>query len=214
QRRLPVRSKFRLRLGHQMAEAPGPLPTVSASARRGSPTPLGPSPSPDSQGLAGQCLRTGIHHGPERRATAPVATRRSLLRAGTGGSSKLRRRSSRPALHHDWRPGVVGEDEGRRVIRGIVAPPALPRVVRPFAADRAEHIAAEDEGAEAFRRGAGEAIVSPAVFPDHRSKGPGRVEPTVQLLAPFAERMLQALVRAGPEAVDGHSKSRYAHLAH
>jgi hypothetical protein len=26
--------------------------------------------------------------------------------------------------------------------------------------------------------------------------------------------MLQALVRAGPEAVDGHSKSRYAHLAH
>jgi propanol-preferring alcohol dehydrogenase len=26
--------------------------------------------------------------------------------------------------------------------------------------------------------------------------------------------MLQALVRAGPEAVDGHSKTRYAHLAH
>src|SRR5262249_6129347 len=103
---------------------------------------------------------------------------------------------------------------GRRVIRGIVAPPALPRVVRPFAADRAEHIAAEDEGAEAFRRGAGEAIVSPALFPDQRSKGPGRVGPTVQLLAPLAERILQAQVRAGLEAVDGHSKTRYAHLAH
>lgn len=36
----------------------------------------------------------------------------------------------------------------------------------------------------------------------------------MQLLAPFAERMLQALVRAGPEAVDGHSKTRYAHPAH
>src|SRR6202034_2180681 len=70
------------------AEAPGPLPTVSASARGGSPAPLGSPPSPDSQGLAGQYLRTGIHHGPERRATAPSATRRSLLRAGTGGPSK------------------------------------------------------------------------------------------------------------------------------
>ena len=39
-------------------------------------------------------------------------------------------------------------------------------------------------------------------------------EPTVQLRAPFAERMVQTLVRAGPEAVDGHSKARYAHLAH
>src|SRR6185437_8995962 len=111
------------------------------------------------------------------------------------------------------RPGVVGEDEGRRVIRGIVAPPALPRIVRPFAADRAEHVAAEDEGAETFRPGAGEAIVSPAVLPQHRSKGPGRIEPVVQLPAALAERMLQTLVRPGPEAVDGHSKTRDAHLA-
>src|SRR6185312_3021160 len=120
----------------------------------------------------------------------------------------------RPALHHDRRPGVVGEDEGRRVVRGIVAPPALPVGPAPIVAGRPEHIAAEDEGAEAFRRGAGEAIVRPAVLADHRSKGPGRVEPIVQLPAPFAERMLQALVRAGAKAVDRHCKTRYAYLTH
>jgi hypothetical protein len=47
--------------------------------------------------------------------------------------------------------------------------------------------------------GAGEAIVGAAVFSDHRSKGPGREEPIHQFLPPFAERMLQALVRPAPK---------------
>ena len=38
----------------------------------------------------------------------------------------------RAALHLDRRAGVVGQDEGRRVIGGIVAPPALPRLVGPI----------------------------------------------------------------------------------
>jgi hypothetical protein len=36
----------------------------------------------------------------------------------------------------------------------------------------------------------------------------------VQLPAPFAERMIEALTRPGAEAIDGHSKSGYPYLAH
>jgi hypothetical protein len=50
--------------------------------------------------------------------------------------------------------GRVGEDEGRRVIRGIIAPPALPIGSAPIVAGRPEHVATKDEGAEAFRYGA------------------------------------------------------------
>src|ERR1700759_3684031 len=109
---------------------------------------------------------------------------------------------------------MVGENEGRCVVRWIVAPPALPIGAAPIVAGRPEHIAAEDEGAEACHCSFGKAVVGAAVFPDHRSKGQGREEPVHQVLAPFAERMFQALVWTGPEAVDGNSKSRYAYLAH
>ena len=73
-----------------------------------------------------------------------------------------------PALHCDWRSGVVDEDEGQRVIRRIEAPLTFPVGPAPIVAGRPELVAAEDEGAEAFRRGAGEAIVSPAASPQHR----------------------------------------------
>jgi hypothetical protein len=67
---------------------------------------------------------------------------------------------------------MVGRDEGWRVIRGIVVPPALPCVIRPFAADAAKHIVPENEGTDPLRTGVGEAIVSPVVFPQHGSEGP------------------------------------------
>src|SRR5262249_28533672 len=121
---------------------------------------------------------------------------------------------SGPALHHDGCSGVVCQDECGCVIRRIVAPPTLPRLVLPFAADRAEHVAAEDKGAEAFCCGAGEAIVSPAFLPDHRPKRPGRKNPLFNLLAPFTQRMLQALPRPGPEPIHAPPKPRHTHLAH
>src|SRR5437764_1455938 len=64
---------------------------------------------------------------------------------------------------------MVSEDEGRRVVRWIVAPPALPIGAAPIVAGRPEHIAAEDEGAEAFHCGFGKAVVGAPVLPDVRS---------------------------------------------
>src|SRR5690242_2603709 len=52
----------------------------------------------------------------------------------------------RPAQHFDRRSWVMRQDEGWRVIRRIVTPPAFPTIVRPFPPNRAEHVATEDEG--------------------------------------------------------------------
>src|SRR5262245_56406515 len=56
------------------------------------------------------------------------------------------------AFHLDRIARMMRQHEGRRVIGRIGAPPTLPALVRPGAADRPEHIAAEDEGAEAVHR--------------------------------------------------------------
>src|SRR4051812_22619333 len=54
---------------------------------------------------------------------------------------------------------VVGEDEGGRVVGRIGTPPSLPRVVRPWATDGTEHVAAEDEGAKVFHGALSEGVV-------------------------------------------------------
>src|SRR5436309_14379336 len=60
-----------------------------------------------------------------------------------GNKAKLR--SSR---HPNRRSRVVRQHVDRRVIRWLVAPPALPTVVRPWATERTEHITPKDPGAD------------------------------------------------------------------
>jgi hypothetical protein len=54
------------------------------------------------------------------------------------------------AFHLQGWPGVVGEHEHGHVVRRLVAPPALPALVGPGAAHRAEHVAPHDPGAHAL----------------------------------------------------------------
>src|SRR5213083_757944 len=60
-----------------------------------------------------------------------------------GNKAKLR--SSR---HPNRRSRVVRQHVDGRVIRWLVAPPALPTVVRPRASDRTEHVASENPGTD------------------------------------------------------------------
>src|SRR6516162_3027090 len=55
----------------------------------------------------------------------------------------------RAALHRDGCARMMRQHEHRRVVRGLVAPPAFPAFVRPRTANRTEHIASEDPGADA-----------------------------------------------------------------
>ena len=103
---------------------------------------------------------------------------------------------------------MMGEDEHRRVERGLLAPPALPVVVLPRSAMRAELVASHDLGADVAGEVAGEVVVEPA-----RSSGFGAVGPVRRGTRPceegsgigVAERALQALALAGAEPVAGHA---------
>jgi hypothetical protein len=103
----------------------------------------------------------------------------------------------RPALHLDRRALAVREHEDRPVVRRVVAPPARPVQV-PLAAIGAEHVAAHDERARVD-----DGIHLGLVLL-------GRVEhPAVQQVLSAvvpagvpSDRILEALVGAGDEAVD------------
>src|ERR1700716_3188071 len=56
-----------------------------------------------------------------------------------GDKAKLR-----ASRHPERRPRVMRQHENGRVIRRLLAPPALPAVVRPRASDRTEHVAPKD----------------------------------------------------------------------
>ncbi|WP_306667921.1 4-hydroxythreonine-4-phosphate dehydrogenase PdxA, partial [Klebsiella pneumoniae] len=60
---------------------------------------------------------------------------------------------------------MVGQHEDRHVIGRGVAPPALPRIVGPGAAHRAEHVAAEDPGADIVEAARGEGIDASGPWP-------------------------------------------------
>src|SRR5437879_11635260 len=69
-----------------------------------------------------------------------------LLQSGVNAfGDKAKLRASR---HPERRPRVMRLHEDGRVIRRLVAPPALPAVVRPRAPDRAEPVASENPGTD------------------------------------------------------------------
>src|SRR5467141_213109 len=151
-------------------------------------------------------------------AEADVAAARSsgrLLQSvvnAPGDKAKLR--SSR---HPERRPLVMRQHEDRRVIRRLVAPPALPAVVRPRASDRTEHIAPKNPGTDS-----GEALLRKSVIDSrlsivlavHPAPHACVEEPLHQLGAPDAKRILEILVRPSTVAVDGDSEALDAEFRH
>src|ERR1700674_3360328 len=77
---------------------------------------------------------------------AAFRSRGRLLQSGVNAfGDKEKLRTSR---HLKRRPRVMRQHENGRVIRRLVAPPALPAVVRPRASDRTEHVAPKNPGAD------------------------------------------------------------------
>src|ERR1700693_2860156 len=109
-----------------------------------------------------------------------------------GDKAKLR-----APRHPERRPRVMRQHEDRRVIRWLVAPPALPAVVRPRAPDRTEHVAPENPGTDSGKALLRNAVVDsrlPILVAVHLSPHACVEEPLHQLRAPDTERMLQILV--------------------
>src|SRR4029077_16707194 len=119
----------------------------------------------------------------------------------------------RAALHGERLTRVVREDEHRRVVGRVIAPPAAPGLVGPRAAHGTEHVAPEDPGADIPEPARHEVIVHAALATlaaeqlACRSRGK---HPLVQRVAAHAQGLVAALVRTGAVAVDRHRESVYA----
>src|SRR6185436_10038846 len=101
----------------------------------------------------------------------------------------------RPTLHLEGLARMVREDEDRHAVRRLLAPPALPALIGPRSTHRAEHVAAQDPGAEVlealFRHRIVDAGLTPFEVKHRLAEHAGREEPPHQLLAPYPERVLQ-----------------------
>src|SRR5579864_2683052 len=94
---------------------------------------------------------------------------------------------------------MARQHEHRVVVRRFVAPPTLPFLVRPRPADRAEHVAPDDRGADAGDACDHEPLVDAivaALLADHPTAEAGRENPLLQLRSAYAERVVDALRRS------------------
>src|SRR3977135_3805362 len=109
------------------------------------------------------------------------------------------------------------QHEDGRVIRRLVAPPALPSAVRPRASDRTEHVAPKNP-----RTDSGKSLLCNSVIDSRLSvvlavQPPPYAcveEPIHQLRAPDPERILEILVRPSTVAVDGNREALDAEFQH
>src|SRR3954447_9065296 len=129
-----------------------------------------------------------------------------------GDEAKLR-----TSRHPDGRPRVMRQHEDGRVIRRLVAPPALPAVVRPRASDRPEHVAPKNPGTDPDKSLLGNPVIDSglsSVLPVHLAPCACVKEPLHQLRASDAERILEVLVRPGAVTVDGNREALDSHFGH
>src|SRR5689334_5545480 len=105
---------------------------------------------------------------------------------------------------------MMGEHERRHVVRRLLSPPPLPALVGPGAAYRPEHVAAEDPRPESLHATSGNLVVHAgfaALHALHLAPGSRVEEPLHELFTTNAQRMLQILIRAGTESIDGDAEA-------
>src|SRR5713101_6589490 len=138
-----------------------------------------------------------------------------LLQSGVnvfGDKAKLR-----TSRHPKRRPRVMRQHEDGRVIRRLVAPPALPAVVRPRASNRTEHVAPKNPSTDSGKGLLRNPVIDSrfaVVIAVHPPPYARVEEPLHQLGTPDAERMLEILVRPSAVAVDGNRETLDAEFRH
>src|SRR5512143_3887047 len=166
-----------------------------------------------NQGRA-QILPNSGYAAAEADVAAACSSGRLLQSGMNTFGDKAKLRTSR---HPKRRPRVMRQHKDGRVIRRLVAPPALPAVVRPRPSDRTEHVAPKNPGTDS-----GKALLRNSVIDSRLSiviamhpPPYARVEePLHQLRTPDTERILEVLLRPGTVAVDGNREALDAEFRH
>src|SRR5690606_25056238 len=111
----------------------------------------------------------------------------------------------------------MGQYEHGAVVGRILSPPSAPRLIRPVAADRTEHVAAHDPRAHALSEARCEVVIDAGTAPflaAHLLEGARRNVPIVQLFAADSERIFAGLIWTGSIAVERDRKVVNADTRH
>ncbi len=145
--------------------------------------------------------------GGDAAAKPDVPPARRSSRLVQGGMNTVRDKPKlRAAFHRERCTGVMGQHENGRVIGRLVAPPTLPTVNRPRAADGTKHVPAEDPGPDPVEALRGKIVVNAgltALIAVHALPGSRMEEPVKQFRTADPERMLKILARSGAVPIDG-----------
>ncbi len=104
-------------------------------------------------------------------------------------------------IHRNRWSWVIREHEDSRVIRRIVAPPALPSIIRPRSADRSEHVAAHDPCSKVGKTPRHKIVINTAfanVIPFQMLKGASVNDPVVESQTADAEGIVDVLLGPAP----------------
>src|SRR4051794_14642684 len=110
---------------------------------------------------------------------------------------------------------MMGQHEHIGVVRRLIAPPSLPVVIGPIAADRTKHVPAEDPSPDPGEAASGEVVVQTcvaALLSDLPFEGAGARHPTVERFPTAPERLGSRLRRSGAIAVDRDREAVNAQL--
>src|SRR5437879_118933 len=161
-----------------------------------------------------QILPNGGNPAAEAHVAPACRSARLLQRDVNAFGDKMKLRTSR---HPKRRPRVMRQHEDGRVIRRLVAPPALAAVVRPRTPDRTEPVAPDDPGTDSGKALLRNSVIDPRlsiVIAVHPAPYACVEEPLHQLRATDAERILEILVRPSTVAVDGNREALDAEFRH
>src|SRR5215467_9259269 len=121
------------------------------------------------------------------------------------------------SCHGQRRARVMRQHEDRSVIGRLVAPPALPALIRPRPAYRTKHVAPENPGTDSSEALLRNAVVDSSfsiVMAVHLPPYAGVEEPFHQLGTFDAQGVLQVLIRTGAIAIDGNGEALDAEFRH
>src|SRR5436305_9633178 len=122
-----------------------------------------------------------------------------------------------PALHGERLPRMMRQHKHGNVIRRFVAPPSLPRLVRPWATHRTKHVPPQNPRPDILKGALGHLIVdaaTAAALPLHLLPDVGLKEPGKHFRPAYPERILQVLPSPSPETVDRNRKRSHPNFAH
>src|SRR5580698_5020472 len=117
----------------------------------------------------------------------------------------------RAALHYEWSTRMMSEHENRLMIHRVITPPTFPTLIKPGTADWSEHIPAHNPSTYIVETPRGEVVIDPGLSALGAEqvglKRASGERPSMKGSSADAKRVLQALIRACPEAINRNGEA-------